>query len=763
MEGRVSVFDGIRQIQRLASNLAYNQINTPTTVWSPSMDTVQYRRVQVKIKRLVAGVQSMLEDLNHKMYALSGGKPVKHAVSADHVDDLSSTERGKSWLESAYTEPREHALMHSMVFQNKWNLSWVDEDGTLKWNATACRDFMGKAAEIVDLIITLVHVGSGPPLRGEEITRDQIRNGIQLRTIYLSFGQIVGIRRHSKDTNARGMDPFNVCYFPKCLTDAICYYLVVIRPLEKLVACQMYDGRAVEEYDMFLYVKHGRRMNSTQFSTTLEKLTSTYFGVGLSLQPLRHILIAFQRAFVEELRVQRGDNIGDLISSHNSQTASTHYAVEHGQPEGYTTSYLLNVQEWCDSYHDAIGLGDRTIPLVPIRFSRRRARRLGTVLSTAGSGEPSTTAEAMLPLIKELTATAYKSAMEDLKPFLREELQAINAEALQYIVAAGIPSDQPPGITSGTPEPPATRQSKSLPLRAMPQPSLPSALSEYDASRRLKRLLSSGEQPQAKRKSPDISTSLPITTPIPPVPLLPLTYADEDIDLSTTPSDVDVQIIPTPAQTTNPRDPDPPAAEPTTEPGTPSNPSIVLPTSETTEEESTTFTKFSLMSIRTRQPDALISPRAGDRVGSQAEARVISQAVDHVGAGIEGYVSSPVNPSQEVDPLTALRALRRDFVADFKSTEQQRLVQSVLARDYTIAVLPTGGGKSLAYELPPLCKGQLTIAVFPFKVLASQAAQTCRDRGVNFEHWTSTHPRSVEGKRLVLMAIETLLSHEMLQ
>lgn len=756
--------------------MVYNQANTATTVWNPSMDTVQFKRVQVKIKNLVVGVQSMLDVLNQKMYDLSGGKPIEHTVPAEHVDDLSSTQRGKSWLEAAHTTPRDHALMRAMVLQNQWNLSWVDDDGTLRWNMTACRDFMRKAAEIVDLIITLVHIGSGPPLRGEEIIRDQITNGIQLRTLYLSFGQMVAIRRHSKDTNARGMDPFNVCYFPKCLTEAICYYLLVVRPLERLVACQLYkDKEIVQEYDLFLYVKNGRRMTSTQFSTTLERLTSEYIGIGLSLQPLRHILIAFQRAYVEELRVHRGDNIGDLISSHTSQTADAHYAVEHGQPEGYTTSYLLNVQEWCDSYHDAIGLGDRTIPLVPLRFSRRQARRLGTVFSTAGSKDPSTAIEALLPLIKELTATAYKSAMEDLKPFLSGELRTASAEATEYLLAARSfqEPEQLQGTVSGTPGSPRIRAVKRLPRGVASQPSLPSVTTEADIMRRVKRMLSSGEQPQAKRTSSGHSTTR--------TPVQPTTHPEEDPDITANLLRVDVQIASTPAQTAGCPDPDQHMAspDPETEPSTPSNLPFVLPISPA--DESATIARLSSMSLTALRDDAQTGSRAesrsssqpGDRASSRPESSgVSSHPEERAGVRAEGYVIPPpserwtsqcANPTPSMDPLIALRRLRRDQLADFKSPEQRDLIMSVLEGNHTLGILPTGGGKSLTYELPPVCKGQLTIAAFPFRVLTSQAAQNCRDRGITFEQWTSKDQREIEGKRLVLMAIETLLVNQVLE
>jgi len=122
------------------------------------------------------------------------------------------------------------------------------------------------------------------------------------------------------------------------------------------------------------------------------------------------------------------------------------------------------------------------------------------------------------------------------------------------------------------------------------------------------------------------------------------------------------------------------------------------------------------------------------------------------------------NPERDV-PLEKLQVLRREPYADFKSSAQRELIDSVLSRKHTIAVLPTGGGKSLAYELPPLCSGQLTIAAFPYKVITAQAKQNCENRGVACEHWTVTSSRMLQDDnvRLIFVAFETLLSQPILE
>ena len=185
--------------------------------------------------------------------------------------------------------------------------------------------------------------------------------------LYLVFGQMVAIRQHSKDTHVRIMGPFNVCYFPQSLTNAICYYLLVIRPLEKLVAHQLYqDPSMVQQYNLFHYIKHGKRMTSPHFSTTLKKLTLKHIKTHLTIQPCRQLLVGIQKAYVPEILVKKANNIGDLASSHTTETAETCYAVKFGQPENKTAEHLLKVEERCDNYHDTISLGDPNHILIPL-------------------------------------------------------------------------------------------------------------------------------------------------------------------------------------------------------------------------------------------------------------------------------------------------------------------------------------------------------------------------------------------------------------
>jgi superfamily II DNA or RNA helicase len=79
-----------------------------------------------------------------------------------------------------------------------------------------------------------------------------------------------------------------------------------------------------------------------------------------------------------------------------------------------------------------------------------------------------------------------------------------------------------------------------------------------------------------------------------------------------------------------------------------------------------------------------------------------------------------------LDKLKALgRSIRKKF-KDFKSDSQELAVWRSLDGVNTLAVLPTGAGKSLSFQLPAFCTagtGQLTLVISPLRALMSMFAR----------------------------------------
>ena len=61
---------------------------------------------------------------------------------------------------------------------------------------------------------------------------------------------------------------------------------------------------------------------------------------------------------------------------------------------------------------------------------------------------------------------------------------------------------------------------------------------------------------------------------------------------------------------------------------------------------------------------------------------------------------------------------------------QEQVIRSVLAGTDTIALLPTGGGKSLCYQVPTLALGRLCIVISPLIALMKDQVRNLTDRGI---------------------------------
>src|SRR5690349_1194756 len=74
--------------------------------------------------------------------------------------------------------------------------------------------------------------------------------------------------------------------------------------------------------------------------------------------------------------------------------------------------------------------------------------------------------------------------------------------------------------------------------------------------------------------------------------------------------------------------------------------------------------------------------------------------------------------------------LSRHFGYDAFRKGQEAIIRSVLSGRLTVAILPTGGGKSLCYQLPALLLEGTTVVVSPLLALMKDQVDALRARGI---------------------------------
>ena len=81
-------------------------------------------------------------------------------------------------------------------------------------------------------------------------------------------------------------------------------------------------------------------------------------------------------------------------------------------------------------------------------------------------------------------------------------------------------------------------------------------------------------------------------------------------------------------------------------------------------------------------------------------------------------------------PAQVLELLKSRFGYESFLPGQEEIVRHVLGGDHGLVLMPTGGGKSLCYQLPALCFDGLTLVVSPLIALMKDQVDTLRANGI---------------------------------
>src|SRR6478735_9293472 len=84
----------------------------------------------------------------------------------------------------------------------------------------------------------------------------------------------------------------------------------------------------------------------------------------------------------------------------------------------------------------------------------------------------------------------------------------------------------------------------------------------------------------------------------------------------------------------------------------------------------------------------------------------------------------------ETKTASARQVLASRFGFDSFRPGQERVIEALLAGRSALAVFPTGGGKSLCYQLPALLLDGLTVVVSPLIALMKDQIDALTARGI---------------------------------
>ena len=84
-----------------------------------------------------------------------------------------------------------------------------------------------------------------------------------------------------------------------------------------------------------------------------------------------------------------------------------------------------------------------------------------------------------------------------------------------------------------------------------------------------------------------------------------------------------------------------------------------------------------------------------------------------------------------ISPADLKRALQEHFGFDSFKGNQEAIIQNLLAGHHTFVIKPTGGGKSLCYQLPAILSDGVAIIVSPLIALMKNQVDLIRSYSSN--------------------------------
>ena len=107
-------------------------------------------------------------------------------------------------------------------------------------------------------------------------------------------------------------------------------------------------------------------------------------------------------------------------------------------------------------------------------------------------------------------------------------------------------------------------------------------------------------------------------------------------------------------------------------------------------------------------------------------------------------------------PDLARETLRESFGFEEFLDGQAGIVEEILASRDGLVVMPTGGGKSLCYQLPALCLEGVTVVVSPLIALMKDQVDALMEKGVAATLINSSLSHSEQRERIERMLRETI-------
>ena len=110
----------------------------------------------------------------------------------------------------------------------------------------------------------------------------------------------------------------------------------------------------------------------------------------------------------------------------------------------------------------------------------------------------------------------------------------------------------------------------------------------------------------------------------------------------------------------------------------------------------------------------------------------------------------------EITEQDLLQKLKANFGYDSFRLEQQTIIENILAKKDTLVIMPTGGGKSICFQLPALFFEGITLVISPLIALMKDQVDSLKANGIAATYFNSSQSSEEQQKVFDSVANKTI-------